>query len=1430
MARASPISPTHSTDRILGNSSAIAALRAQIRHMAPFDAVGHHYVPTVLLHGETGTGKGLVARVIHDSGPRAQGPFLDVNCAAIPETLVEAELFGYEAGAFTDARRAKPGLFEAASKGTLFLDEIDGLPLPLQGKLLTVIEEKRVRRVGAVVPQVVDVKLIAATQAELSSHVAAWRFRADLYHRLAVIVVELPPLRERDDDVLLLAQQWLRQYAEGHGLAPKRLSGTAEAWLQDYFWPGNVRELSHLVERVTLLSAETIIGPDTLERLCLSRPSAPPKSLLASADREFPDEVARIAQALSLTGGNVVRASRLLGMSRDAVRYRMRKYGIVLPTSQLSPGETREDPNVGDRAQLSSPSSILARGRPGQASESIAPPTPILSPREAPFVLPPGEPQASVPSWEQKPVAVLALELTWPVGAAGEAPRYEPWTATQRWEQAILEKVRGFGGVLLQGSPSLLLVAFGVPETLEQLPQRAVQAALALRQLVAAMPSGECVPELRQAVHWGQLLVDVEASDPTARLLSVGETLALPVRLLDRGTPGGIVVSSEVSRLVEEWFELRAHQELPGDEQPYRAVAYTVVGYKSRGSLLRMYRQRPLSRFVGRAQELAALENLLVYAENGRGQVVAIVGEPGVGKSRLCYEFIRAHSTRGWLLLETSADSYNQATPYLLVIELLKSYFQITIRDDVSTLRDKVTAKLRMLDQSLESSLPALFTLLDVPVEDGAWQALGPPQRRQGIMDAVKHLLLRESQVQPLCLIVENLHWIDGETQGFLDSFVESLPAARVLLLVSYRPEYQHGWVSKSYYTQLRLDPLPPVSAQALAHSILGHDTSVMSLTQRLIDLTEGNPLFLEESIQTLVETQALTGKRGAYRLTQVLQHIQAPATVHMVLASRIDRLPVEAKRLLQLAAVIGKEVPLSLLPALVERPAEALHQDLTHLQRIEFLYERSLWPELVYTFKHALTHEVAYGSLQPESRRALHAQIVGTIEALDAERLAEQVERLAHHALQGDVWDKALAYCRRAGEKALGHSAYYEAVAFFEQALGALHHLPERRDTIEQAIDLHFELRNALFALGDHGPILDHLRQAEILAQALGDQRRLGWVFSYMIRHFCPTADYDRAIASGERALAIAEAVGDFDLQVGTQCLLGQAYFFTGDYGRARDIFRGNVACLEGDLLHEHFGLPVPASVYSRTWLVASLAELGTFAEGIDRSDEEVGIAEAVAQPYSLVHASFSTGLLSLRKGDLAIAIAMLERGLGLCQAWNIGGWFANLASHLGYAYALSGRVAEAVPLLEQAVGSKVLTVGMGIVWMAYLSEAYLLAGRTDEANQLADRALDLARQHNEPSNQAWVLRLLGEIATRHDPPIVEPVEDHYRQALAMAEELGMRPLAAHCHRGLGTLYAKIGWREQAGAELSTAIELYRAMDMTFWLPQTEATLAQVE
>src|SRR5262245_930746 len=375
-------------------------------------------------------------------------------------------------------------------------------------------------------------------------------------------------------------------------------------------------------------------------------------------------------------------------------------------------------------------------------------------------------------------------------------------------------------------------------------------------------------------------------------------------------------------------------------------------------------------------------------------------------------------------------------TPYFPVIDLLRRYCHVQEHDDTRTIRAKVTGQVLTLDPTLQDTVPALLSLLDALPEDSPFVQLDPPQRRQRTLDALKRVVLRESQVQPLLLVFEDLHWIDNETQALLNSLVESLPTARLLLLVNYRPEYQHNWSSKTYYTQLRLDPLPPVSADAFLQALLGDDASLKPLRQLLIARTEGNPFFLEEGVRTLVETGVMVGEPSAYRLAQTLPTVQVPATVQAVLAARIDRLPPEEKRLLQTAAVIGTEVPLSLVQAIAEVPEDAVQRGLTHLQAAEFLYETHLFPDHAYTFKHALTHEVAYGSLLQERRRMLHARIVEALEALAPDHLTEQVERLAHHALRGEVWDKALAYFRQAGEKAMMRSAYREAAGYFEQAL----------------------------------------------------------------------------------------------------------------------------------------------------------------------------------------------------------------------------------------------------------------------------------------------------------------------------------------------------------------------------------------------------------
>ena len=1034
---------------------------------------------------------------------------------------------------------------------------------------------------------------------------------------------------------------------------------------------------------------------------------------------------------------------------------------------------------------------------------------------------------------ERKQVTVLFADLK----DSTELIRgLDPEAAQQLLDPALhlmMDAVHRFEGTVNQVLGDGIMALFGAPIAHEDHALRACYAALAMQ---AAMQSTtEAVRrtrglELRMRVglNSGEVVVRAIGNDLHMDYSAVGETTVLAARMEQMATPGSIRLTAGTLGLVEGLVRVNALGPVPVKGLPAPVDVFELVGASALRRRFQAAAARGLTRFVGRQPELEALHQALTQAAAGHGQVVALMGEAGVGKSRLVYEFVHAHPIQGWLVLESASVSYGKATPYFPVIDLLKRYCHLDERDDPRTVRAKVTGHILTLDETLQDTIPALLSLLEVLPEDSPFRTLDPPQRRQRTLQGLKRILLRESQVQPLLLVFEDLHWIDAETQALLESLVDSLPTARLLLLVNYRPEYQHGWGSKTFYTQLRLDPLPPASADALLRALLGNDPSLAPLAPLLIARTAGNPFFLEESVRTLVETGVLVGEPGAYRLTQALPTVQVPATVQAVLAARIDRLPPEEKWLLQTAAVVGTEVPLPLLQAIAELPEATLYRGLAYLQAAEFLYETRLFPEQVYTFKHALTHEVAYGSLLLERRRVLHARLVEALEALAPEQVAEQVERLAHHAVRGEVWGKAVTYCQQAGARANDRAAFREAVASFEQALQALAHLPESGDTRMLALEIRLALGRPLRVLGEYGRQLTLLGEAEALARALDDRARLVRVLALMAHTLNMTGDPDGAIATGRQALELAAALGDSALQEQASQHLGQIYYFLGDFGRAAELLRWNVEAAD-----RASGTPsTDVRIESRAWLARTLSALGAFAEGRRHGEEALRLATLEGRGQTPIIAHGCLGQLYLAQGDLEHAIRVLDQGLALCRASGDRNWLQPIAADLGFAYALQGRLAEGRVLVEEAIRESIRAGSLGYRsrLVAQLSEVCRLAGRGEEAWQHACQALDLARQQKERGDEALALHQLGAVHAHADPPDAAPAEAHYQQALALAEELGMRPLVAHCHLGLGRLYYQTGQREQARAALTTAIDLYRAMDMTFWLPQAEAALAQVE
>ncbi len=1321
---------------LLGESPGIVAVREALERLLSRQADARR-VPPILIRGETGTGKGLLARSIHAAGPRSGGPFVDVNCAATPETLLEAELFGFERGAFTDARQAKPGLFQTAHHGTLFLDEIGLLPEGLQSKLLTVIEERAVRRLGSTRNEAVDVWIITATSVDLATAMRERRFREDLYHRLAVLTLWLPPLRERGRDIPLLAEHFLVRACADYGLLPKTFGPDASAALLAHPWPGNVRELANVIERVALLSdAPTVSAP------VLGLPAAVPAEArdLAPEVDAIPvggdigsAEGAQILEALRDTNWNISRAAARLGVSRNTLRYRIEKHGL----------------------------------RPGTSAPAPAQPA-------AP---PPDVPARGI-RWERRRLTLLRAVL---IPAHGEAPSLHLGRALE----ILVDKVQSFGGRVEELGATAIVAAFGL-EPVEDAPGRAAHAALAIQKGAERARGGDRErPAVKMGIHTDQLMIGrvgaaVEIDGDDART-----ALAALQVLVDRAEPGTILVSPVTAALLERRFDL-----VPaGGRDAFRLVGRDGTRLGGR-----------LARFVGRRQELELLQSRLATATRGRGQVVGIGGESGIGKSRLLFEFRRSVAGERVAYLEGRCVSYGSAIPHLPVLDLLRMGCRIGETDAPEVIVAKVRGGLELLGMDPEEAAPYFLHLLGVKERTEGLAMLSPEAIQSRTFEILRQTSLKSSRRRPLILAVEDVHWIDSASDAYLAGLVESLPGAAILLVATYRSEHRPPWLEKSYATHIALPPLSSEDSLSVVHSVPRAEQIPDPLMRRILTKAEGNPFFLEELVRSVVE-------RG-----DVGPALTVPDTVQEVLQARIDRLPEEPRRLLQTAGVLGREVSAGLLGAVWDGPSP-LPPLLRELTRLEFLYEQGGGEESVYVFKHAMTREVARESVPAPRRLALHAAAGRALETLYAGRLEEVCDRLAYHYSKAKQADKAVEYLTRLAERAARTYAHAEAVTALDEALAHVERLPaEERD--HRRFDLVLRQVHSLSILGRFRDALDLLLGEEARLERLRAPALAAPYYFWRGHTYGYLGDEERAAQDARRALDEAARCGD-------DATTGKAYFLLAQESSWSGLPRQG-------LEHGQRAVEFLERAGERWWL--GLAHwivgihhimLGSFDRALEAEARARATGEAIGDPRLQSYATWSTGWIHALTGDADAAIAECQRGLEYSPDPVNS---AVVRGHLGYAYLEKGDVARAVSLLEQSI-AQIGQFGFRRLegrFLTFLGEACLLGGQFEKARDLVGRGLQITREARYWYGLGWAQLALGRVDLARGALAEATTSLH--EALGTFERIEARFMAARTWLALAELAGAQADRQAAARALTEAYQAFEALGVRRYEERAEA------
>jgi class 3 adenylate cyclase/tetratricopeptide (TPR) repeat protein len=970
----------------------------------------------------------------------------------------------------------------------------------------------------------------------------------------------------------------------------------------------------------------------------------------------------------------------------------------------------------------------------------------------------------------------------------------------------LMNEIHRYEGTINQFRGDGIMALFGAPIAHEDHAQRACHAALAIQKAMAAY--GESLKNryginfrMRVGLNTGPVVVGAIGDDLRMDYTAQGDTANLAARMETSAEPGSVFVARHTHELAREFFEFAAPLQLQVKGKEHPQLAYQLLRRGLARTRIDAALAKGLTRFCGRVREMEGLKLALERAGSGSGQVVGIVGEAGVGKSRLILELRGGLDDEAYTYLEGRCLHYGGSMAYLPIVDILRSYFEIKEAEREFAIKEKIEQKVLGLDEGLRPVLPVVQQLLSLTVDDKAFARFDPLKKREATFEGIRNLFIRESQDRPMVMVVDDLHWIDRTSEDLLDYLIGWLPKSHILMILLYRPEYVHSWASKSYYTNIGVDHLPSGTSLELVQSILDGSKVAPECADAILSRTSGNPLFLEELTRSLLENGSIQKKEGQYVLSRPASEIRVPSNIQGIIAARMDRLEETLKKILQVASVIGRDFAFRILQAITGM-REELKSSLLNLQGLEFIYEKNLFPELEYIFKHALTQEVAYNSLLVKSRMEIHEKIAQAIETLYADRPDEFYEMLAYHYDKSENFQKAIEYWRLAARRSLRLYAVPEAIAYLAGAYAKIQKLPQSDEREELTLDVGTKLGFAYLLRNMVPKALAVVRPLERLAQEKGHPKTVGRMFTILgLAQVAHEVDLKRGIESLKRAQELSKETNDIPTMSFSGSYLGWAYWCSGDFHSARATWNGLIERL--DAKKSGYTLCVPFS---------SLAFLSTAQGDLTNAEKwafkALALAEKLDESFTKSWANTAVGKVLREKGRVEEAGQYLTNALENAK---------RISLHITMEFSLVDLTrltltmgqSQAASAYARYLRESIETGGMAIFKtpaLALQAEIELRAGNWEACRMNLEKALEC----QVPIYEGHLYRVWGEFHSKAQPEDRSAAETWFKKAIESHERIGMPLELARDLVSYADMLKREGLQTKAADHYSRALDIF--------------------